>query len=850
MYYMNSLYECIYYPPELGNTIGTIYGIGFYNNFVTELQNMPTNIWIGTTTQADLSNGWIPSTELTQVFTGSVNYPMGENLIHIPFTTPYLYLNGQNLVVMVERPMDTQYYSSSDVFKIQSLTQSRARNAYSDGTDYDPTSPPATGNATTAFPKTSFFIIPGGVGHLNGTILGAGNQPLAGVAIASTTGGYTATTNDQGQFSIINIIAGDYNFNFTHHGYVAHTAMITIPEDETVVHNFTMQQMAMVMVNGTIIGSDTGIGLSGAGIYLTGYEDYSSSTNAQGGFSIPGVYANFSYEYTIICPGYQNLAGTINVGATNYNFGNLTLNEIAYAPRQVSGEIVENNTQVSLNWQAPDPTALDVVESFEGDVFPPASWTQVINNPGAPVSGVYPTWCRFGTITINGQSVSPTDGAMQAGMWWSYDHQDEWLITPSFNCPPAAYLSFASYVFLGSTSDDHYYVKISTDNGNSWTILWDASAQTGGWNYYAAPITIDLSMYEGMQLKIAWQADDPPTNDGIWYVWFIDDIYIGNAVSAVSFVGNDADRFGRISPRLALSKENDPIHTNLSNSKAPVPSLPARSVNIGLGNSGIPGRVNSRALIGYKVWRLAAGQETNPNSWTQLTPNTIAVTNTLDTGWGALPNGSYRWAVKAVYTSEVLSVPSFSNILQKQLVTGYISGVVRNANNNSPIQGASITAGTYSATTNSVGAYSILLPIGVYDVHAAATGYVSQTHENATVSANQSTTVNFLLTPGSDLGDYLLPVTSTELKGNYPNPFNPETTISFDLKDAERVNLSIYNLKGQLVRTLVNSDLPIGRHRLIWDGKDSLGRRVGSGIYYYRMLTPDYQATRKMLLME
>jgi hypothetical protein len=850
MYYMNSLYECIYYPAELSNTIGSIYGIGFYNNFVTELSNMPTNIWIGTTTQADLSDGWIPSTQLTQVFSGNVNYPTGENLINISFPTPYLYLNGQNLVVMVERPMDTQYYSSSDVFKTQSLTQSRARNIYSDGTDYDPANPPTGGSASTAFPKTSFFIIPGGVGHLNGTILGAGNQALQGVAISSTTGGYSATTNAQGQFSIINIIAGTYTFNFTHHGYIDHSVQIVIPEDQTIVHNYTMQQMPMVTVSGTILGSDTGTGLSGAGIYLTGYDDYTSTSNAQGLFSIPSVYANFSYDYTIICPGYQNHAGTIMVGSTNYSFGNITLSEVAYAPRQVNGEIVENNTQVSLSWLPPDPTALDVLESFEGTTFPPTSWEQVIHNNGAPVSGVYPTWCRFGNVTINGQTVSPTDGVMQAGLWWSYEHQDEWLITPSFNCPPSAYLTFDSYVFLGSSNGDHYYVKISTDNGNTWTVIWDASAQTGGWNYYASPITLDLSMYQGLQLKIAWEADDPPTDDGMWYVWFIDDIYIGNAVASVNFTADQLTRISGLNSANHFTPIRNPLEASLSNSKAPVPGIVTRNVNFDLHSTPQTGRASERALIGYKVWRLTSGQESDPGNWTLLTPELLVANSFIDQNWATLPNGNYRWAVKAVYTSNVLSVPSLSNVLVKQLITGYISGVVRNANTNAPIQGATITAASYTATTNSVGAYSILLPIGVYNVSASAPNYQTQTTQNVSVNANQTTTVNFLLPLGSGTEDPELPVAITELKGNYPNPFNPETTISFSVKEPGWVSLQIFNLKGQLIRNLAQSEMPSGHYRLLWNGRDELGRSVGSGIYYYRLKTGAYQSTKKMLLME
>jgi len=88
------------------------------------------------------------------------------------------------------------------------------------------------------------------------------------------------------------------------------------------------------------------------------------------------------------------------------------------------------------------------------------------------------------------------------------------------------------------------------------------------------------------------------------------------------------------------------------------------------------------------------------------------------------------------------------------------------------------------------------------------------------------------------------------LSGNYPNPFNPQTTISFAVKDVDFVTLEIYNLKGQMVRSLIKGVMPSGYHKVIWDGKDGLGRPTGSGIYYYRMRCGAYQSTKKMLLME
>ena len=90
----------------------------------------------------------------------------------------------------------------------------------------------------------------------------------------------------------------------------------------------------------------------------------------------------------------------------------------------------------------------------------------------------------------------------------------------------------------------------------------------------------------------------------------------------------------------------------------------------------------------------------------------------------------------------------------------------------------------------------------------------------------------------------------TKLFANYPNPFNPTTLISFDLATAGRVELNIYNLRGQLVNRLCGEELSIGRHSLMWNGRDSSGRRVASGVYLYRLTAPRYSQTRKMVMIK
>lgn len=85
---------------------------------------------------------------------------------------------------------------------------------------------------------------------------------------------------------------------------------------------------------------------------------------------------------------------------------------------------------------------------------------------------------------------------------------------------------------------------------------------------------------------------------------------------------------------------------------------------------------------------------------------------------------------------------------------------------------------------------------------------------------------------------------------NHPNPFNLETQISFDLPVNSKVSLKIYNIKGQLVRTLLDKEVEAGQHKVVWDGKNQKGEIVASGIYFYRLKAGDYVSVKKMGLVK
>lgn len=88
------------------------------------------------------------------------------------------------------------------------------------------------------------------------------------------------------------------------------------------------------------------------------------------------------------------------------------------------------------------------------------------------------------------------------------------------------------------------------------------------------------------------------------------------------------------------------------------------------------------------------------------------------------------------------------------------------------------------------------------------------------------------------------------LHPNYPNPFNPSTTIKYDLPEAGHVRLSVYNQLGQPVRTLVNRHLTAGYQAVVWDGRDAYGRQVSTGIYFYRLEANGFTQSKKMVFLK
>jgi hypothetical protein len=153
-----SLSETVYPASELGNP-ETIYAVRYYQHqFQSYVNNQYVALYMGETDQPDLQGGWIPSTQLTQVFAGLVSFPSGQNQIDIVFATPYSYNSG-NLVLMAHYSGISQGMQTN-VFVTQTQGSHRTRSMSTFMGSYDPANP-SGGGITGMYPQATFFEIPG-----------------------------------------------------------------------------------------------------------------------------------------------------------------------------------------------------------------------------------------------------------------------------------------------------------------------------------------------------------------------------------------------------------------------------------------------------------------------------------------------------------------------------------------------------------------------------------------------------------------------------------------------------------------------------------------------------------------
>jgi hypothetical protein len=156
--------------------------------------------------------------------------------------------------------------------------------------------------------------------------------------------------------------------------------------------------------------------------------------------------------------------------------------------------------------------------------------------------------------------------------------------------------------------------------------------------------------------------------------------------------------------------------------------------------------------------------------------------------------------------------------------------------------------------SDTLGNYQCKLPAGFYNISAKRMFYEETTEYNVEVVSGEFTQCVILLYELVNVEDIIVPSTSSYLSNisNFPNPFNPSTTIHFDLlKDInEKIKVTIFNIKGQKIIELIDNNMKKGSHLISWNGKDSKNNFISSGIYFYKITVGESITVNKMILLK
>ena len=220
--------------------------------------------------------------------------------------------------------------------------------------------------------------------------------------------------------------------------------------------------------------------------------------------------------------------------------------------------------------------------------------------------------------------------------------------------------------------------------------------------------------------------------------------------------------------------------------------------------------------------------------------------------WNEWNKGLNSEAVMALDISNdniLFAATNGTSIYSRSLkLVGAIEGTVTDINTGNPIENAIVFIEDISDTTVFDGTYLLEnVSVGLHDVTCTAEGYDDLTIEDITVLEDETVTVDFILGP-TGVDDIVPEVAG--LLVNFPNPFKSTTIINFSVENSDKnTTITIYNLNGQKIKTLVNKKLNAGMHQAVWDGTTDTGKPVGSGIYFYQLNFNNKPIlTKKMIL--
>jgi len=864
--YEDNISQSIYHSSYFGDVgAGLITHINYQATVGWEISNYPVSIYMANLNKESFSHDydWVPGSQFTCV-ANLINLPIqseGYTSFWLQLDTPFFY-TGDDVIVMMHSDQMEVYFLSYFLRSANGNLPISLFQRY-DNYTFDPYNLSGVeGDRVNHIPQTRFAFTLGEYGVLSG------NAVFAGVTVAQGERAVTSAAN--GEYTIYVDTQDPTPITFLKEGYDLVTLNINDIQWEqhpqglpTATYYPTMIAIGVALVSGVVTLADTGLPIQNS---VTVHIGSFSGDTANGAYSIGPLYPYITYPVSI----------TLSDNTFYCNF----TSELRFTPADVVGIEYTYNITIAESIKAPPYAYANFTSTGGREV----SWFNPIAEE--ETYGLYvPTGGNFSYSEMTDAIFAHKYSAQRLG---SMELVDSYLTAVSF-LPRRSDQNASIVIWVGNDLSDAdvdnptleqpitstiYHSQWNTIAlnrpilvpANSELLVGIKSVQTVLWvfdggndSFVGAGNIIYIDGFWTDLINLTEGADDGPYYDD-WAIRCsfikpfpqVTEVWLAKP-QQIPFPSRERGHFQSMPSERAWVGSIAFYHRSPSTDPLPDPPTSPRH------RSRDTRYFNSK----YNIYRLPEDATFNPSD---------APLNTVQTG-GLMPTfiddseltGRYRYVVTAVHEGdgypqgEMQSAPAYSNYLNISPWFTVNGSITRT---NGTLAGFEVTLrnqahGEYSPavlTTGEDGLFMFITPAGSYllTVHLEgvnADGEPYGTYSSVVNVAGPTSIPPIDMTAHSDADEVIMPMV-TALQGNYPNPFNPTTTIAFDLASEGLVTIEVFNIKGQRVNTVANEVYKAGRHSVVWNGDDAFGRSVGSGVYFYRMQTTDYTQVKKALLLK
>lgn len=354
-YNKNSAALNIYTAQEIGRDGGLIESFTFTvrNSHTYDVTDTPVKVYMANTdlTTANSQTGWIPESEMTLVYDGTVTLPQGQTEITIDLSQKFEFAQGKNLAILTTHAMPEGYYNQV-TFPYYTTTDGTATYYYS--SDYTPFDFTNYGNAAYQ-QKASVTLAMYCLGtEISGRVTDVDGNPVEGVALSLEGQRTTVMSDADGAYTFRYVRDGEYVMNVFKDGYFEKEVPVHVVNGQAVTQDVTIEELNAYPVSGRVVSADNQP-LAGVTVLLKeGEHEYTAQTAADGTFGWDLVLSSAnSYRLTLTKEWYKPLEQEVTVAADAVTLGDIKVDYLVYAPSAVR-VVAEGTDGAKVSWQTAD----------------------------------------------------------------------------------------------------------------------------------------------------------------------------------------------------------------------------------------------------------------------------------------------------------------------------------------------------------------------------------------------------------------------------------------------------------------------------------------------------------------